>query len=211
MPLEATHIKFALDLKSKYQVQNLEKYLSGTIYPDSRYISKIERILTHGELDDISTNKNQDFQNGWEAHLLCDKICNQVINETLPELFIGIGPPGQGTEQWIIKSAIKGIIDMEIYREFNPNPYLAMVDYFISPNGESAEIIKEYNQIIKEMYFGKKEITIRDIGEMWLKFSGEPETIEKINTKTEQLMKNKIIKTKINSLYGEIVKRCLYD
>ncbi|MFH0857540.1 MAG: hypothetical protein V1848_02205 [Candidatus Magasanikbacteria bacterium] len=209
MPLEATHIKFALDLKSKYKIQNLSEYLSGTIYPDSRYISKIERKLTHTGQENISNNMGSDFKNGWAIHLLCDKVCNKAIEETLPELFVDVGPAGQGTERWIIKTAIKGIQDMEIYKQFNPNPYLDMVDYFGSPNNEPTEIIKEYNRIIKEMYFGKKEITLKDIGEMWLKFSGEPEVIGKINRKTEQLLKNPDIETRIKNLYSLMINECL--
>ena len=38
MALEATHIRFAYDLKEKYKITDLEKYISGLIYPDSRYI-----------------------------------------------------------------------------------------------------------------------------------------------------------------------------
>ncbi len=53
MSLEATHIRFALDLKDKYRVQAIEKYISGTTYPDSRYVTKIDRGLTHN--DDILT------------------------------------------------------------------------------------------------------------------------------------------------------------
>lgn len=209
MPLEATHIKFALDLKSKYKIKNLNEYISGTIYPDSRYVSKIERMLTHGGQESVFKNTNSDFENGWAIHLLCDKVCNKVIEEELPELFVGVGPAGQGTERWIIKTAIKGIQDMEIYKQFDPNPYLDMVDYFGSPNNESAEIIKRYNQIIKEMYHDKKEITILDIGEMWLKFNGESEMIEKINKKTELLLKNPVIEAKIKNLYDKMVKQCL--
>lgn len=47
MSLGATHIRFALDLRDRYQVQDIEKYLSGTIYSDSRYVTKIDRNLTH--------------------------------------------------------------------------------------------------------------------------------------------------------------------
>ena len=49
MALEATHMRFALDLKNKYQVRNIKKYIVGTIYPDSRYLSGIDRTLTHSE------------------------------------------------------------------------------------------------------------------------------------------------------------------
>ena len=47
MAFTATHIKFALDFKDKYDIKDLSHYLSGAIYPDSRYVTGIDRNLTH--------------------------------------------------------------------------------------------------------------------------------------------------------------------
>ena len=67
MALEATHIRFALDLKDKYQVKDLEKYISGTIYPDSRYVSEIGRELTHPkDYLDWDIFAVDDFKKGFE-------------------------------------------------------------------------------------------------------------------------------------------------
>lgn len=41
MALEGTHIRFALDVGDKYNIKDLGKYISGTLYPDSRYITGI--------------------------------------------------------------------------------------------------------------------------------------------------------------------------
>lgn len=56
MALEASHIRFALDLKDKYSIQDVQKLVSGTVYPDSRYATKIDRQLTHPQdfMDEIS-------------------------------------------------------------------------------------------------------------------------------------------------------------
>jgi hypothetical protein len=47
MALEATHIRFALDLKDTYGVNDVHAFVSGAVYPDSRYVMGIDRIATH--------------------------------------------------------------------------------------------------------------------------------------------------------------------
>lgn len=41
MALEATHLRFALDLLPKLEVKDINDYLAGSIYPDSRYTTGI--------------------------------------------------------------------------------------------------------------------------------------------------------------------------
>lgn len=44
MPLEATHIRFALDLLNKYKIKNIDQYIAGAVYPDSHYITGIKKF-----------------------------------------------------------------------------------------------------------------------------------------------------------------------
>jgi hypothetical protein len=41
MALEASHIRFALDLKEKFKVNNVQKYVYGTTYPDTRVLTRM--------------------------------------------------------------------------------------------------------------------------------------------------------------------------
>lgn len=74
MSLEATHIRFALDLKDEYKIKDIKKYISGTVYPDSRYITGIDRNLTH--YNDILKPEfaKDDFKKGWQVHQICGMI-----------------------------------------------------------------------------------------------------------------------------------------
>ena len=49
MSLQITHIRFALDLHKELNITSLDQYISGTIYPDSRYMTGIDRSLTHSD------------------------------------------------------------------------------------------------------------------------------------------------------------------
>ncbi len=207
MPLEATHIKFALDLKDRYKIKSLAKYISGTIYPDSRYITKIDRNLTHCNKTQMSMYRkhNVDFVKGWSLHLACDKLCNDLTSKYLPNLFIDIDTSPESKETWIIRSAIKGIIDLEIARGFDAKPYLSLLEDPITPNGEDAEQILQFNKIIQDLY-EEHELTVNKIAEMWLKLGCDKEIIEKVGIKTFEFMNNKSILKKICSIYPEMIK-----
>jgi hypothetical protein len=74
MPLSASHIKFALDQVDYFKPDDLGKYLEGAIYPDSRYLSGLERSKTHSHdfwLEEFW--RDDDFKKGWASHNLSDR------------------------------------------------------------------------------------------------------------------------------------------
>ncbi len=144
MALEVTHIRFALDIIERYQVTSLREYLSGTIYPDSRYVTGINRNLTHnGDVLDKSFSQS-DFTSGWQVHCVCDEIQRSVHQELFPELHIFEGP-----KRSIYLTALKLFQDMSDAREINLEKYLPCLDYSYNANGEDIEYIKKYNNIVR--------------------------------------------------------------
>lgn len=206
MALEATHIKFALDLKEKYQVEDLQKYISGSIYPDSRYISRIPREKTHfnGLLSPLFFDT--DFKKGWSSHFLCDKVQGDAMNELFSDIIdVTTSQKVYGSDWWITISSLKVIQDILICRDFDVQPYLPLLEYVETPNEESVEKVKEFNKIIQDTYFNKKSFTLDDAVEMWLKF-GVGEEIENRMKKTcEQYLNNPDIMRRIDLLYEKMI------
>lgn len=137
MALIATHIRFALDLLEKYNVANLDKYISGTLYPDSRYISNLDRGLTH------SVNNfaiDCDFRNGWLVHVYCDSIQSRVIKERFPNFFSN---ERDEFDKFIMFSVIRIIQDINDLKYLDIKKYLKYLDYICSPNNEKREDIKK--------------------------------------------------------------------
>lgn len=166
MALEATHIRFALDLKDKFQVKDLAKYISGTIYPDSRYVSEIDRELTHPkDYMDWDIFKVDDFKKGWLVHLLCDRIQSLITKDKFPEIFIGEFL-GSGSERWINHTALKILQDLNDVKKYDITKYLPCLDYVNNPNGENIAKVKQYNQIFQQMYQDPGKVTILDSYEM---------------------------------------------
>lgn len=204
MALEATHIRFALDLKDKYRVTELDKYLSGAIYPDSRYVTGIDRNLTHS---DAFTHEafylNDDFKKGWAAHLLCDKIQYEVTKELLPQIFIGT--KGQGSETWIAHTAVKIILDLDDCKKFDVKKYLPFLDYIQTPNGENPEQIKSYNQIFQKMYLAAPDLPADSLMEMWIKLGVEENILAKVRAKTLEYSNSQKTMDAIRTIYGELI------
>lgn len=203
MALKCTHIRFALDLKDKYHVVDLTKYISGTIYPDSRYITGIDRNLTHpNDLIGDFLQSADDFKKGWAIHLICDRVQGQLHREKFHKLFDQV-PVGQGSEAWVRHTALKILQDIDDFAKFNIEQYLPGLAYIENPNGEETSKLKRYNHIFQKMYGGKTAITIDDCCEMWLAFGIGKELVEKIQETVRIYSIDKKITHGIEKIYPE--------
>jgi len=108
MALFASHIRFAIDLieRNHYIPKDKSQYFSGTTYPDSRWLSNIERKLTHVGSIPESIQASNDFKQGWLIHCRYDQIQNELHKmrsfqrDFVPE------------DKWIYYSALKAVQDM---------------------------------------------------------------------------------------------------
>jgi len=203
MALEATHIRFALDLMSDYQVQDVEKYISGAIYPDSRYVTGIDRNLTHGDEITLPEFAKDDFRKGWQAHQICDDVQNKLRKELFPELFADYE---DGSGKYIVASALKIIQDMNDLKSFDLQNYLKYLDYAYNPNGEKVEDVKRYNQIMIDLYENKKEVSMDEYYKMWRALGVDEELGNKIILKTKTFLKDQDLVKRIQSGYDEMIK-----
>lgn len=206
MALEATHIRFALDLKDKYGVKNIERYVSGVIYPDSRYVTEVDRAATHPE-DYREWNLQQvdDFRKGWFAHLLADNIQWNVTKELLPQVFEG--SQGQGGERWIKHTAIKILQDMDDVKKFDIKQYLPLLSHVENPNGENVAILKKYNDIFPKMYVDPNTVNLDSYDEMWKVFVIDDEIAMKLKSQAEAYSRDKAIMDTVIKIYPAMILR----
>lgn len=208
MALLGTHVRFALDIKDDFDVKNIDKYISGTVYPDSRYITKIDRKITHWiEVYDSKFCQNDDFKKGWVAHLIYDKVQSEVFKEIFPELFVEFKNEKSivSPKNWVIRSSLKILQDLDDIEKFPVRNYLKCLDYFETPNNEKLELIKEYNQMIIGIY--QKKVTINDLINMWIKLGVKKELTDWMEEKTNQFNLDKNILKKIPLIYPATIKR----
>ena len=204
MSLEATHIRFALDLQDRYKIKDIEKYISGAIYPDSRYISGIGRELTHDDRFLLPDFADNDFNAGWQTH----KICDLVYNAVRKKLFIDVFPVGYEPYyeyEWIVATAMKIIQDREDMQSFDIKKYLKCLEYAYNPNGEDIGSIENYNKIMVDLYKNKKITTVEEYIKMWLVLGPEAGLCEQVRAKTEEFLKDPAMLNRIKSVYGEMI------
>lgn len=208
MALIGTHIRFALDLKNDLNIQSLDQYISGTIYPDSRYLSKIDRTATHSpKFLSPQFYKNNDFKKGWFAHLLYDDIQFKVFAQIFPDLLDKFKEETGylSTEHWILRSGLKTFQDLDDVSQFPIKDYLSCLKYVETPNHEASSIISNYNQMFINIY-GKNNLETKDLVEMWARLGVDQDLVNQIGEKITELKLNKEILQKIPLIYPETLK-----
>lgn len=205
MSLEATHIRFALDLQNKYQIKDIRPYISGAIYPDSRYVTKIDRELTHDNKFLLPEFAADDFRKGWQTHQICDLVYNSARRKLFPELFpVNFGDL-YNEEEWIVSTALKIIQDADDMQLGSIPKYLDCLDYVNNPNSEDISGVKKYNKIMVDLYKNKRNITVSESIDMWLALGVSAELCEQVRIKTESFLKDPKIIVRTKLIYREMI------
>jgi hypothetical protein len=204
MALEGTHIRFAVDMQAKYKVEELNKYLSGSIYPDSRYKTKVDREKTHPKLNDLILTS--DFNKGWHSHLLYDTIQADLHKEMFPEIF-SEHDGGYDQDVWIKITALKIVQDMDDIKKFDIANYVNSLDYVEAANGEDPASLREYNQLHQQLYSDPSNVGLKAYSIIWNVFNLTPEIIEKFKKQVLEYQKDTRLLRLIHQIYEESLKR----
>lgn len=153
MALEATHIRFALDMESILNIGKHDQYISGTVYPDSRYTTKTNRELTHPQ-DFTTLFIGSDHDKGWAVHLLCDKIQKKLHNE-LFTAYLTDDSKVMTEETWIERTALKIIQDIVDVEHIDIQAEVNHLTSAFNPNNEDANLLQKYHDMLKNMYIKK--------------------------------------------------------
>ncbi len=207
MALEATHIRFALDLQEKYAPKDIQKYVAGAVYPDSRYVTGVDRTLTHLREDDREKLLHSDFGKGWHAHLVCDDVQYEVTKELFPEVFkVNVG---HGSEGWVKHSALKVLQDMDDVRQFTIGSFLPFLEHLENPNGEDVARLRAYSQTFSRMYADSAIPTLNDYYEMWRKWGIGDDLAGQIRRQVEEYAKDAKVIGQIEDIYPKVFLRVL--
>lgn len=187
MSLEATHLRFALEIKEDLGVLGLERYCAGVVYPDSRYVTGISRHLTH-DLAYFEDRPNlTDFEKGWMAHIIGDRIFKEVTEDKFSDLVLFDEP----YHRWPVITAIKIIQDLKDFDSFDIQGVLGFLDYYELHFREDERKVVEYSRIIQDLYRGKDKLTVEDCLSMWEKLGMNRQEIAMLRKKVIELYEDK--------------------
>lgn len=185
MALTATHLRFALEMKDVLQVQHMERYLSGAMYPDSRYFTGVAREVTHDESlfsGDVLTM--DDFHRGWAMHLACDRFQGEAMKQLFPEE-ASLTKPGE--EGWIFRTALKVLQDIDDAKQFDANHFVRMMTWYQSPYGnETSEQLEQYFGLYRDLY-ASGDVTIEEEMAVWVKAGMDEKLVDRVKEKAYRM------------------------
>lgn len=203
MALMATHIRFALEKREEYGAIDMREYVSGSMYPDSRYFTGIDRALTHPtRFSARSVSDLSDFEKGWYAHLVCDLAQGRAIAELFAKELEGLQTMDA---QWSIRTALKALRDIEDARMFDVRSWVAMAVSEKTPNGERVEAVQEYYAKFRALY-ALGDLTYRDELRVWEKVGMAEEALRRSDAWVREVGSAPDVSDQVKKLYAETVR-----
>jgi hypothetical protein len=202
MSLLATHLRFALDFQKHFQPTDLNSYLSGCVYPDSRYVTKIDRKLTHVK-NYLSKDfyLKSDFHRGWAAHLLCDDAFGIAHEELFGK---NLNKISADHDKWIFRTALKIVQDIDDAKSFDIVEALEALRYIETPNAEAPEVVKKYYGILSTLYSRPQNLNVKSYDYNLTEFGIDAEIIVQIQDKATELRQDTTLVPKIATLYDKM-------
>jgi hypothetical protein len=200
MALAATHIRLALDMADRYPVKDLPQFISGTIYPDSRWLTGIDRGLTHGDRFLQKDFARSDFTYGWHVHCMVDHVQARLYKTLFPN-----AEALDRQQRWILLSAAKVIQDRHDLGKFDLQGGIGLLNYAEAPAGEDIQIVRAFNKIIRETYKGRDKDRLPDYYNLWTGVGLEAIVAGKVMDQVKKLLSDTKLVAEIESTYVDIV------
>lgn len=209
MALEASHTRFALDLKEKYKVNDIEKYIFGANYPDSHLLTKLSRIQTHpADFLEWKLPELSDFKKGWFTHLLCDKIQAKVFQEKFPFIYKD-EMPEYWNKSWLAITAIKALQDMEDLKMVDMSSVWTGIDLIENPNGEDLDQLKKFYKRSEVFYLHPEEITVINYYHKLIDVGISASIARNVLDKAQEYSKNPEMMESIKTIYNSMIAEAL--
>jgi hypothetical protein len=200
MALAATHIRLALDMAARYPVNHFPQFISGTIYPDSRWLTGINRNLTHGDRFLQKDFVKNDFTYGWHVHCMVDHVQARLYKTLFPD-----AEAMDRQQRWILLSAAKVIQDRHDLDKFDLQGGITLLSYAEAPAGEDIQLVRAFNRIIRETYKDRDKDHLPDYYNLWTGVGLEGIVAGKVMAQVKTLLSDTELVSKIESTYAQMV------
>jgi hypothetical protein len=206
MSFQASHLHFAQKVKDVIKPQDLTRYFSGTVYPDSRYITKVDRDKTH---TDVGINPKRileldaDFDKGWQIHLWYDKLGLHHLDQLI--LNRSWAPAdADDVKVWAQLTGAKLVEDLYWWQNTDWNQILPYLKFTNNPNGEKEQILNDWYQHFTDFY--QKQVNLQSYRQQ-AEFMGiAPEKIELILEYAQNLYNDLPKRTEIEMVMDQVVE-----
>jgi hypothetical protein len=219
MSFQASHLNFAQKVIDLIKPVDLIGYFSGTLYPDSRYITKVDRAKTHTEIR-IEPQKilslTDDFAKGWQVHLWYDKLALPHLDQ------IALDRPYQpedtkNPETWVKVTSAKLVEDLYWWQQTDWPQILPYLKPTKNPYHESLTILNNWYQHFIEFYPHQPDL---EAYRQQAQFMGiDQAKIELIQKNAHNLYNNRVKRRQIEQVSAQVLlqfkkliktAKCLY-
>lgn len=202
MALPATHLRFAVDLADRFPIQSERRYLSGTLYPDSQWLTGVDRRSSHSQACSHPDFIMDDFTLGWHVHCRCDLIQTALFFDHFPDI-----EHLDEDKRWLQLTVFKMLQDREDMMAFDLDSALAQLTHVQSPNGESPQQVKAYLDLVRDTYRGKKRLDMDDYHKLWISVGLAPQIAAMVMAETRRKADDKGLITQLQTIYLQITAR----
>ncbi|BBO68523.1 hypothetical protein DSCA_24530 [Desulfosarcina alkanivorans] len=199
MALPATHIRFALSVANGLPAEQMGAYLSGTLYPDSRWLTGVHRRKTHARRFLDPAFPSDAFTLGWHVHCVCDRIQRTLFDRLL-------GGPAQldADARWIRASAAKVIQDMQDAAAAELDERLPLLVHAQTPNSESKDRVTAYLDLVRRAYRGQTRPAWPVYARLWGDVGLDRLKITAIEKQVLQFLADRPMATRIKTAFGRM-------
>ena len=204
MSFQASHLHFAQKVQSIIKTADLTSYFSGTLYPDSRYITKVDRAKTHTDVR-IEPRKildlADDFSKGWQVHLWYDKLALRLLDQIA--LDRAYQPEDmKNPEIWVKVTSAKLVEDLYWWQKTDWSKILPYLKTVKNPNKEHLAILDSWYQHFINFYPQKPNL---EAYRYQAEFMGiAPAKIELIQKNAHNLYNNKTKRQQIEQVMNQV-------
>lgn len=201
MAHEATHVRFARDLEKALGVRNKTEYYSGSVYPDSRYVTRLPRSSTHGITS--LTPGMSDFDKGCFTHVLYDRIVGPRYLEDTEWHGTGITPLSEG---WIQMTAAKLVEDHFSCEALGEELSLMLETDApeVPPNQERPDDLERYYESLHRLY--RKKPVLEDHLFFFQVFNIPMDVARRVIEEADKITHDPIRRKRIEQLYGQCLQ-----
>lgn len=200
MALPATHFRFALAVAELLPVGDLSAYLAGTLYPDSRWFSGIDRSQTHLDECRQPAFARDDFHLGWYVHCVCDRVQRTLLQQRFSRLGKLVDE-----DRWICLSIAKMIQDMQDFPHTDIQRCLDSLDVVVAPNGEDVKKVRAYFAMIRKAYRTDRPPSPDTYHWMWLQVGLADELAASITTQLKAAMDHPKMARGLTGMFADMV------
>jgi hypothetical protein len=200
MALPATHLRFAEAVALRYAIVDRGAYFSGTLYPDSRWVTGLKREQTHSDRFLESDVVRDDFTAGWQVHLICDRLQQRLHRPLLGDI-AALDP----ASRWIVSTASKVVQDMRDAALGRLADTLPLITHAAAPNGEDPAGVEAYLGYVRRAYGRHSTPGREDYVRLWNAVGLDRETIGRIAVQTDRILADPSWTDRIQAVFEQMV------